>query len=196
MKGFYLRSTTRPGTYRIAASANVFRFRILLSVIVLVVAISVGDIHGQDPVDLPAPPPLTFLSAAERNRLESTTNVKERTKLALGLMDARLKAAEGFKSQEDFRPMFDQLGYFQALVNNTLVFLTRDKTDNGKILNNLKRLEIGLRGFMPRLESIRRDLPLEYEQYVRNLMKYLRESRTRAVEPLFGNSVLRENEIQ
>ena len=54
--------------------------------------------------------------------------------------------------------------------------------------------EIGLREFPPRLEAIRRDLPLEYEDYVRRLIRYLRQARTIATEPLFGDTVLPEQE--
>ena len=62
--------------------------------------------------------------------------------------------------------------------------------DSGKVLNNFKRLEIGLRGFMPRLQMIHHDVPMRYEHYVRNLMKSLRTARARAIEPLFDETVL------
>ena len=62
-----------------------------------------------------------------------------------------------------------------------------------KVLNNFKRIELSLRKYINRLELIRRDLPLEYEPYVRRLTKYVREARTKAVEPLFGETVLPGN---
>ncbi|MEK7855704.1 MAG: hypothetical protein AAB288_06415, partial [Acidobacteriota bacterium] len=60
----------------------------------------------------------------------------------------------------------------------------------GKVLNNFKRLEIGLRQFRPRLELIRRGIPSEYEPYLRSLIQYVRDARAKAVEPLFGDSVV------
>jgi hypothetical protein len=63
------------------------------------------------------------------------------------------------------------------------------------VLANLKRFEIGLRKFTPRLELIRREVPLTHEFYVRSLLKQLREARTKATEPLFGETVLPDNEI-
>jgi hypothetical protein len=72
-------------------------------------------------------------------------------------------------------------------MEDTVAFLEKSDKNKGKVLNNFKRLELGLRGFAPRLEVIRRNLPLRYEYYVRVLLKYLREARTRSVEPLFDD---------
>ncbi len=80
--------------------------------------------------------------------------------------------------------------FSHGLLDNTLDFLGKQDSNKGKVLDNYKRLEIGLRGFAPRLETIRRDLPLRYEDYVHKLLKYVRDSRSRAVEPMFGSSVV------
>lgn len=139
-----------------------------------------------------APPPLKILSKTEKSRLDSSTDIKQHTKLALELMDARLLNAEGYSAREEYREMFNELGSFHALVDNTLIFLNSKNTNSGKVLNNFKRIELNLRKYITRLELIRRDLPLEYELYVRNLVKYIREARTKAVEPLFGDTVVPE----
>ena len=137
-----------------------------------------------------APPPLKFVSKEELVQLDAVKDVKKRTKLALELMDGRLRQAETEHTQEKYDDMFKQLGGFHGLMDNTLAFLDSSDKDSGKVLNNYKRFEIGLREFRPRLETVRRDLPLRYEFYVRNLIRYLREARAKAVEPLFGNSVV------
>ena len=90
--------------------------------------------------------------------------------------------------------MFDELGGFHALVDKTLDFLDHNDTGGGKVLNNFKRMEMSLRAFLPRLELIRRDLPEKYEFYVRDLAKYVRKARARAIEPLFGDTVVRDND--
>jgi hypothetical protein len=105
-------------------------------------------------------------------------------------MDLRVKKAEEFKISDEFDEMFKELGGFHALVDDKLRFLTRNDNDSGRILNNFKRFEIGLRGFRPRLELLRSDLPSRYDFYVRNLIKYLRDARTRAVEPFFSDTVV------
>ena len=139
------------------------------------------------------PPPLKLLSKTERAQLEAATEIKPRTKLALEMMEARLVKAETFGANEQYREMFDELGGFHALVDNTLDFLNAHDTDSGKVLNNFKRIELSLRKYITRLELIRRSLPMRYELYVRRLVKYTREARTKAVEPLFDTTVVPEN---
>ncbi|MBA4121007.1 MAG: hypothetical protein H0X72_00900 [Acidobacteria bacterium] len=141
-----------------------------------------------------APPPLKFLAKEEKSQLEAETDVKQRTKLSLELMEARLLNAETLGKQEQYREMFTELGSFHALMDNTLDFLGNSDTNKGKVLNNFKRVELSLRKYVTRLELIRRDLPIKYEFYVRRLVRYVREARTKAVEPLFGETVLPDND--
>lgn len=140
-----------------------------------------------------APPPLRKISEQERKSLDAVPDVKKRTKLALELMSARITRAEEFSGKAQYAEFFAELGAFHGLMDDTLHFLERSDRDEDKILNNFKRLEIGLRGFGPRLEVMRRDLPFRYEYYVRVLLRYLREARTRAVEPLFDDAIVKPN---
>ncbi len=137
-----------------------------------------------------APPPLKFVSKSEKSQLSAETNVKKRTVLALTLMDARLVRAETLISQNQYDEMFDELGGFNALIDDTLDYLNKRDTDSGKVLNNFKRLEMSLRKYSPRLELIRREVPNRYEPYLRGLIIDLRLARSKAVEPLFSNSIL------
>lgn len=139
-----------------------------------------------------APPPIRVLSKEEKDLLASQTETKKVTKIALELMESRMKKAEEADSQDNFDAMFVELGSFHALMDHTLNFLLDKHGDGKKAFNDFKRYELGLRGFTPRLELIRRDLPIKYEYYVRTLIKYLREARSRAIDPLFGDSVVRE----
>ena len=139
------------------------------------------------------PPPLKFISKDEKKLLEVETDVKMRTKLALTLIEAKLKEAEALNTQQKYREMFERLGNFHALVDNTLDFLDRNDNGRGKVLNNFKRLEMSLRTYLTRLELIRRELPLEYEFYVRNLAKYIRSARAKAVEPFFSETIVPNN---
>ena len=108
-------------------------------------------------------------------------------------MDARLKRAETLDAAENYDEMFVQLGAFHGLMDNTLEFLNKSDKDSNKVITNFKRLEIGLRSFNPRLQMIHYDLPIRYEHYVRNLIRYLRTARARAIEPLFDNTVVPDN---
>jgi hypothetical protein len=124
-----------------------------------------------------APPPLKILSKSEKSRLEAVTDIKARTKLSLELMEARLLNAEGYSGKEQYPEMFDELGSFHALVDNTLDFLNAKNNNSGRVLNNFKRIELSLRKYITRLEIIR-------------------EARTKAVEPLFDDTVLPEKKPQ
>jgi hypothetical protein len=137
-----------------------------------------------------APPPLSIISKAEQEQLDRAKDVGDRTKLALKLMDQRTVGAENAFSNENFDGMFRELGAFHALMEDSLAYLNQRNTGRGKVLDNFKRFEIGLRKFMPRLETIRRELPLRYEDYVRKLIIRIRDARAKATEPLFGETVI------
>lgn len=160
----------------------------------LLVALTIGLLYAEasaQPIpDDVAPPPLKFVAKDEGQRLDAIPDIKKRTQTALELMSLRLKQAEMLMAQEQLDQMYKELGGFHGLMDNTLGFLDKSDQDNGKVLNNYKRFEIGLRQFRPRLEMLRRDVPTRYEPYLRNLIIYLREARAKAVEPLFGDSVM------
>ena len=139
------------------------------------------------------PPPRKTVSEDERKKLDAENGVRRRTQLALSLMDARLKRAELLNSADNIDGVFDELGGFHALMDETLVFLESSDVNRSRVLNNFKRFEIGLRRFSPRLELLRRDMPISHEFYLRSLLRQLRDARTRAVEPMFGDSVLSDN---
>lgn len=143
-----------------------------------------------DPPDT-APPPLKIISKEERQRLDAKDDIKERTNLALQMMNERLGTAEKYTANKNFDAIFRELGFFHALVDDSVTFLEKRDAKNKKVLDAFKKLEIGLRGFMPRLEAVRRELPLRYEDYVRHLMKFVREARVRSIDPMFGDSVVR-----
>lgn len=140
--------------------------------------------------DITAPPPLKILSKAEKTQLDETPDVKKRTILALTMMEARVKKAEELDDQNDFEQMYEQLGGFHALVDYTLGFLNRNNDGRRGTLSNFKRFEQGLRTFPPRIEVIRRELPIKYESYLRSLLKIIRDARSKAVEPFFSDSVV------
>jgi hypothetical protein len=150
-------------------------------------------VNAQPPVEEPKdaePPPLKLLSKSEKTQLGAATEIKDRTTLAIALMDARLKLAEDLGAKEAYADMFVELGGFHALMDNTLNFLNRNDDGSRRVLNNFKKFEISLRGFLSRIENIRRELPLKYEFYVRGLVKNVRDARTRAVEPLFDTTAV------
>ncbi len=161
---------------------------------VVVTLLSLSAWAQTETLDL-APPPMRILPKDEKERLDKSKDVGSRTKLALNLMEGRLVEAEAQSGRQNYDDMFRELGHFHALMDNSLDYLNRNNTGKGKVLDNFKRLEIGLRKFIPRLEAVRRELPLRYEDYVRKLMIRIRDARTKATEPLFGDTVIRRSNI-
>lgn len=139
-----------------------------------------------------APPPLKILSKDEKKLLEAQSDLKKRTQLSLELMESRLKAAEDFAAQSKFQDSINALGGFQALLEAALNHLEKTDFGSSKSDHNFKRLEIGLRKTVPRLELVRRELPFKYGYYVQKLQKVVRDARSRAIEPLFEDSVIKE----
>ena len=137
-----------------------------------------------------APPAVKVLSKEEKTALAAVTDIKDRTKLALDLMEVRLKKAEELNSQDSFNALLAELGGFQALMDDTIKFLNRSNNGGGKAMNNFKKFEMALRAFMPRIEVLRRDLPERFEYHVRSLLITVRDTRSKAVEPFFSTTIL------
>ncbi len=137
-----------------------------------------------------APPPLKLLAEDEALQLHGETDVKKRTRIALELMEGRLVESEQLGEKGKFEDMYSELGCFHAIMDDTLQFLIKRDTESGKILNNLKKFEIGLRSFVPRLEIVRAQLPSNYEPYVRTLIKHIADAREKAIAPFFGTTVV------
>jgi len=149
--------------------------------------------YSQQPDDDEAPPPIKQLSKEEKKSLTELTTAKAHTEVSLDLMNKRIEKAELLNSKGQFEDMFKEIGGFNALMDESLAFLVGQDKDRNKVLYNFKRLDIGLRAFMPRLETIRRDLPSRYDPYVKKLVKFISEAREKALEPMFGNTVVPEH---
>jgi hypothetical protein len=137
-----------------------------------------------------APPPLKLIAATERKQLNAAKDVKERTKLALELMQTRLTTATTKSDAGDYTAVFTELGAFHALMDDTLNYLDRYSGDRRARLYNFKRLEIGLRRMNPQIDLLRRNAPPERERYLFYLSRSVRDARARAIEPQFSNTVL------
>jgi hypothetical protein len=179
------------GSKRFSVRSNnsyflLFTFAFLLS---FSPSVNAQDENENIPENL-APPALKIISKEEKSALAGVNDIKDRTKLALDLMEARLKKAEALNSEESFADLLTELGSFQALMDDTLRFLNRNADGRGKVMSTYKRFEMSLRAFMPRLELIRREVPDNYEYHVRKLLRNVRDTRAKAVEPFFSSTVV------
>lgn len=179
-----------------AASRSALRFISIVFLVCLAASAS-QTVFAQDAdkVDS-ALPPLKFMSDGERKQLDAESDIKDRTQLALALMDRRLTNAETKFAEADYEQMYKELGSFNALMDDALQFLDIQfrRTKRGKVLDNYKRFEIALRRLAPRIQLLRRELPIEYDPYVKDLVRYVRDAREKAVEPFFGNQFANTDE--
>jgi hypothetical protein len=144
------------------------------------------------------PTPKIETSEDEKKALEAEKDLKKYTKLAIDLMEERLKKAENLTAQESFREMLEELGGFHALMNTAVEFLIANSTGKngkGKMLDNLKRFEMALRAFTPRIETIRRESPERFDAYIIKLLRNVRAARAKALEPFFSDSVVPDKNI-
>jgi hypothetical protein len=165
----------------------------LIICLLTVVSIKAQEAEEEVPANL-APPPIKIISKEEKTALADVTDVKIRTRLAVDFMEARLKKAEELNAGESYSALLNELGGFQALMDDTMKFLNRNDDGRGKVMNNFKKFEMALRAFMPRLEVIRREMPERFEYYVRKLLRVVRDTRSKAVEPMFSNTIVPNQE--
>ena len=169
-----------------------FHFLLIAFSLVLTFPLAAQEEVSYDdrPADL-VPPPLNLISKDESKQLEAEGKMKNRTKLALELMEARLLKSEELLAQNDYGESLSHIGIFQGLLIDTMKFLKSNQNNKG-VENNYKRLEMQLRDFMPRLELIRREMPNKYGYHVKQMLFFVRDARTRALNPLFEDTVLPE----
>lgn len=153
------------------------------------------NVSAQEGEEIPAnlaPPPVKFISKEEKSALAGSSDIKDRTKLAIDLMEARLKKAETLNTSESYSDALNELGSFTALMNDTLKFLNNKDDGRGKVMTTFKRFEMALRTFTPRLELIRRELPERFEYHVRTMLRSVRDARSKAIEPFFSTTVVND----
>lgn len=139
----------------------------------------------------PVPAPIRFVPGDQRSRLGSETDIKKRAKLFLEFAEARLNLAETLTTQKDFTGAAIELGNYQGLVHESIVFL-QAQPNSGKTRDLFKNLELALRTYCPRLEGIRRGTPLSYGSDVKDVLRFTEDSRDVSLNSFFGDTVLRE----
>lgn len=159
-------------------------------VALLILCFSIGVAAQSDDTDY-EPPPLNIIPKEDRDKLAKMNSDNARTRLTVDMMRARLQNAETFYGQDDLAGAFRELGIFHGLKDDAINYLEQRKRSGSRNLDQFKRFEISLRGFVPRLETLRREFPLSHERYVADLLRSVRDSRARATDALFSDSVVR-----
>ena len=154
----------------------------------------VPDTQGQDKAlqFLPAPPPIVSVSRDERTQLSATRDTKARMRATIEMADARLARAEELAGGQQYAAACEQLGNYQGLIENLLVFLNQREPNKNKVRDIYKRLEISLRAQGARIEAIRRVTPSEHAINVKTILEFAFHARTEALNSFFGNALASE----
>ena len=139
-----------------------------------------------------APPPAKTIPAEERKMLSSITDNKKRVKKTIELSEERLTKAEAHTSQEQFSEASAEMGKYWALIDDILRHLGTLKRDSNKTRDLYKRVELALRAHGPKLTSLRRNTPLEYAVWIKEIEELARAGRTEALNSFYGQTVIRE----
>jgi hypothetical protein len=146
----------------------------------------------------PAPPPMRYVPDTERARLASAADPKERVHATLDLLEDRLARAERDTSATRYDAATANLGIYQALLDDVMIFLKPvgrspdGRKVNGSTRDLYKHIEMTLNRHTARIEAVRRLTPADYQRNVRDTFLHARDMRTECLDAFFGASVLRE----
>jgi hypothetical protein len=145
------------------------------------------------PTPLTAPPPFKMIVKEERAEMETTTkDPSKRLKLTIEFAGGHLTRAEQHTGRGDFEAASAEVGMYHALIENALEFLNTFKRDSNKTRDLYKRLEMALRADGPRLTAMRRNTPLEFAVWIKQVEDFARDGRTEALNSFYGHTVVRD----
>jgi hypothetical protein len=125
-------------------------------------------------------------------QIDQAGDSKARVRQTIELASARLTRAEQFTRQANYAAAGNEVGSYQALIDDALEFMSTMKRDSNKTRDLYKRIELALRAHGPRLTTMRRETPLEYAVWIKKVEEFAREGRTEALNSFYGHTVVRE----
>lgn len=168
----------------------------VLWVSLLVACVCAPAVNAQDaqpsPTPLTAPPPIKLISKEERMQLEQAGDSKARIRATIDLAAIRLTRAEELTKQSNYDGAGNEVGSYEALIQDALTFLAGMKRDSNKTRDLCKRLELALRAHAPRLTTMRRETPLEHAVWIKKTEEFARAARTEVLNTFYGHTVVRE----
>jgi hypothetical protein len=163
----------------------------VLTLLMYPIAMRAQEPHAQQ---LTAPPPLKIISAEDRTQLGDTKDTKARVRRTIELAEGYLLKAEGHTSKDQFTEASAELGKYWALIEDVLRYLSPLDHDKTKTRDLYKRLELALRAHYPRLMLMRRNTPVEFAVWIKEIEDFTRTSRTEALNSFYGHTVVRESQ--
>ncbi len=163
--------------------------------ILLLVALSVPALDGQDPhsQEQPAPPPLRIITRFDRSRINESKDAKARIKTTIELAENHLTNVETQTAQHEYDNAAAEAGMYWALVDDAFSFMKTIGSDGNARRDLYKRLELSLRAHGPRLSIVRRDTPAAYAVWIKQIEDIARDGRTQALNSFYGHTVIRDD---
>lgn len=147
------------------------------------------EVRAQDQA---APPPLKIVTRQDRVQLDAQKDTKDRVRLTLALAESHLADAELQTSHLNYDEAAAEAGKYWALLDDVLIFLSKQKTDSNKTRDLYKRVELTLRAHGPRLSIMRRSTPAAYAIWIKETEEFARQGRTEALNSFYGHTVVRD----
>jgi hypothetical protein len=141
---------------------------------------------------LPAPPPMRFVSRSERSQLNSAKDPKGRLRATIALGEEHLARAEAFTQSQKFDMASEELGSYLGLIDDVRAFAASMDRDKGSTRDLYRHLEMAVRPHLPRLAVMRRATPAQYSGNIRNAEEYLKDARAEALDSFYGHTVIRD----
>jgi len=141
---------------------------------------------------MPAPPPMRFVTRSERSELDSARDPKARLRATVSIAEAHLQRAEVFTTNKKFDEAAAEVGEYLGLIGDMRSFVATLNHDKNATRDIYRHFEIAVRPHIPRLAVIRRDTPATYAGNIKDAEEYIKDTRSEALDSFYGHSVLRE----
>lgn len=165
----------------------------LMAQVIALCAIPAGLCAQPRTPQMPAPPPMRFISRDERSQLTASKDSKARLRVTIEFAEAHLGRAEMSTTEKKFDQASEEVGRYLGLIDDArrvLADLNRDKNSTRDLY---RRLDIALRAHVPRLAVLRRTTPADYAAHIKAAEEFARDTRSEALDSFYGHSVLRED---
>ena len=149
--------------------------------------------NAQRTDDPPAAPPMRYVPDDVRRQLDAEArDVKARTRLSLQLADERLARASAAADADRFEEATNELGVYEAIVADAIHFVQASGRTGNKLRDTFKRIEMTLRAHVPRIETLRREMPAAHAVYAKATIEFVRTERDQALSSFYDDTVIPE----
>jgi len=145
---------------------------------------------------LQAPPPMRFVSRADRSQLDAARDPKTRLRSTIKLAEDRLTQAENLTNQKSFDEASIEIGCYLGLIGDLRGYIGALVHDKGSTRDLYRHMEMAVRLHIPRLAVIRRSTPASYALNIKDAEDYIKDTRAEALDSFYGHSVLREPPVE